>query len=224
MIPLPDYIVKKILSNETVVTATRESLMVHYYKLSAVFVSFILAFFFWSTMVSWGLFGQILFLIWFLVNLIFAWRFLREYLGTLSILTLKRLVLIRATRWFNRSIRDIPLTEILDIEAQRHGVRQSLAAYGTVHVVIGNTPVPIPFVPHPERFAEDIRRMRAEAIRAEKRAEKMLGGEDATEMKKLTKQDLEKVMSRLARSADPQEFKEATESVLSASDNKEETE
>ena len=223
MTTVSDAIVKKLIPHETIVAATRESLMVHYPQLTLTFLSFVFCFFLWSALVAWGLFGQILFLIWFFVNLIYAWRFLREYYGTINILTLKRLVIIDCERWFIRSIRDIPLTEILDIEAERHGVRQTMAAYGTIHVVVGNTPIPIKSVPRPEKFAEIIRKMRAEAIRAEKREERGLVGTDEAP-KKLSKQDLEKVLSRLARSADRNDFQEATESVLSVSDEETESE
>lgn len=223
MTTVSESIVKKLIPRETIVAATRESLMVHYPQLTLAFLSFVFCFFWWSALVAWGLFGQILFLVWFLVNCIFAWRFLREYLGTITILTLKRLVLINCRHWFIRSIRDIPLTEILDIEAERHGVRQTVASYGTIHVVVGNTPIPIKSVPRPEKFAEYIRKMRAEAIRAEKREERgYVAGEEAP--KKLSKQDLEKVLARLARSADPADFQEAAESVLSVSDEETESE
>lgn len=118
----------------------------------------VLLFLFIFPLFSLGSRGVILFFALCVVACLIAVRKICAWLGTITILTSNRLLVIRRFGFFKKTVSEIKLDQISELSYEVKGMMQAMGRYGTISLLVTFTSVQItiPDIPDPQSALNEI--------------------------------------------------------------------
>lgn len=155
----------QLKAHERVVATVREHAVTHLGGWILVSLLVLLPFFLAFPLFTQGTPGVIAFGFLLLVALVVCWARWRRYMGTVLIVTDRRVIDVEHPGLFGRRLTDVPYSRVDEVAYERRGLAAAFFRYATVRIVTSGTGADIEFVraPGAERLRDLIESLRDRA-------------------------------------------------------------
>jgi hypothetical protein len=156
-------IVRNLQDDEEVRGIHHQFWLAYFWHWLGALVVFLSTFFFLYLFLKWGLIGNILLVLFFIVGLAWIIRTFRLWYYSMLVATDERLIIINQLGVFDRSVSQVELGKIVDISYRKKGFLQTFFNYGSIKIqASGLEKLELKNLPTPSIIQQDIFDLRDE--------------------------------------------------------------